>query len=127
MKSSFFIRVDVPHSVVHITMSGFFDTAEIAAFFASCQREFARLRCGPNRHLTLIDMRGFDIQSQDAVEQFRRVVGNSSTAARRLAIVVSKSLARLQIKRITSGRCVAFFTSPEDAMRWLEDECADAA
>ncbi|WP_157105610.1 hypothetical protein [Sphingomonas sp. TDK1] len=114
--------------MVTIVMTGFFSPEDIARFVAARDAAHTLLRCGPNEHLTLVDIRGMRIQSQESVELFRSVLKNPRVQSRRLAIVVAQSLARMQIKRAASDRDPAYFTEPAEAEAWLvEDLATDAA
>lgn len=108
-------------------LGGFFTPEEIVAFDAARRIAYQQLRCGKNQHVTLVDMRRTVIQSQDAVEAFARSLGDPETRARKVAFVVSRSLARLQVKRAAAGRGAAFFVTFEEAETWLFDEASLAA
>lgn len=75
--------------------------------------------CAANQHLTLCDIRGMDIQSQERVEEFSQLVGSDAVRSRRLAFVTAKSLARLQARRLSSRAGLEFFSDPESACAWL--------
>jgi len=119
MKAHFSIRVDVPRSLVVITMAGFFEPADIARFVAARNDAHRLLTCGANQQVTLIDIRAMDIQAQDSVAAFRAVLVDSARASRRLAFVVPQSLARMQIQRAADSRAAHYFGSLEDAEHWL--------
>jgi len=59
------------------------------------------------------------IQSQETVTAFQQVLGDPRQASRRLAFVVARSLARLQIRRAASERQASYFTSVEEAEAWV--------
>lgn len=119
MKAHFSIRVDVPRSLVVITMAGFFEPADIARFVAARNDAHRLLTCGANQQVTLIDIRAMDIQAQDSVAAFRAVLVDPARASRRLAFVVPQSLARMQIQRAADSRAAHYFGSLEDAEHWL--------
>ncbi|WP_440843426.1 hypothetical protein [Sphingomonas sp. 22176] len=100
-------------------MSGFFAIEDIVRFVAARDQAHHLLKSAPNAHVTLVDIRGMKIQSQDSVESFRHVLNNPKFASRRLAIVVAQSLARLQIKRAAGERDARYFDSVEGAEAWL--------
>ncbi len=112
-------------SLVWITIGGFFELHDIERFAAARDAEHRRLRCGPNQHLTLVDMRQMQIQKQGSVEAFTRLLGDPSFISRRLAFVVSVGLARSQIQRAAAGRDARFFSSMEDAEAWLQRDTID--
>ncbi|KQN89780.1 hypothetical protein ASE95_16485 [Sphingomonas sp. Leaf231] len=111
--------VEPARDLVRITLTGFFTPDDVARFVAARDAAHAQLRCAPNAHATLVDMRAMQIQSQATVEAFQRVLGDPRMASRRLAFVVARSLARLQIKRAAAEREASFFTAIEDAEAWV--------
>ena len=120
MAPRFTIITTPAFDLVTITMGGFFSQPDINAFAHARDVAHRELRCGPNQHLTLVDMREMLIQSQEAVAGFRAVLGNSATRSKRIAMVVSKTLARMQVERAAQRRDVAYFTGePEEAREWL--------
>lgn len=130
MEAAFSIDVDASNSLVRIVMSGFFAMEDIVRFVAARDRAHDQLTCGPNGHVTLVDIRGMKIQSQDSVESFKHVLNNPKFASRRLAVVVAQSLARMQVKRAAGDRDARYFDSIEGAEAWLlvaDSTAADAA
>jgi hypothetical protein len=119
MPPAYSFTIDPDRDLVRITIAGFFTTSDIQEFARGLAAAQRGLRCAPNRHLTLVDIRAIDIQAQDSVEAFQRVVGDPATSARRLAFVVGLSLARRQIRRAAETRSAAFFVTPEEAENWL--------
>lgn len=126
-RASFSITVDVPHSLVRITMSGFFEADDIAAFVKARDAAHQQLLSAPNQHVTLVDIREMQIQAQDSVAAFQRVLANPAIRSRRLAFVVARSLARLQVQRAADARDAVYFADVAEAERWLFDESAAAA
>lgn len=126
-QADFSITVDPRLSLVRITMSGFFEAKDIVRFTQARDAAHLQLRSAPNQHLTLVDIRAMEIQAQDSVAAFQRVLANPAIISRRLAFVVARSLARLQVQRAADNREAAYFTEPAEAERWLLDESAAAA
>jgi hypothetical protein len=124
MNATFSITVDVPHDLVCATMAGFFTADDITRFAAERDQAHRTLRCLPNRHLTLVDMRGMGIQPQDSVERFQSILANPATRSRRIAFVVARSLSRMQIKRAAANRTAGYFMTVEEATAWLLDEAS---
>ena len=128
MEASFSFRVDPARDLVHVVLAGFFSADAVAQFTAVRDAEMAKLRCGRNEHLTLVDIRDMKIQSQDSVNDFQRVLSNPQTRGRAIAFVVAQSLARQQALRVAAGRRhAAYFDTMEAAERWLFDENRAAA
>lgn len=122
MDADFTIDVDPALSLVRIRMAGFFTEADVARFVEAQTRAHQRLRCAPNRHLTLNDLREIKIQSQDAVTRFGAVLADPAFHSRRLAFVVASTLARSQLRRALGSRPAGLFTDPLEAEAWLLDE-----
>lgn len=112
--------VEPERDLVRITLAGFFTPADVDRFVAARDAAHAQLRSAPNAHVTLVDMRAMQIQSQETVAAFQRVLTDPRAVSRRLAFVVARSLARLQIKRAAAEREAAYFTTIEDAEAWVK-------
>ncbi len=122
MTASFSFRVEPSHDLVRIRMSGLFTPADIQAFLEARRHAHEELRCGPNQHLTLNDLRGMKIQSQESVAAFRELLANPVYKSRRLAFVAAPTLARSQLMRALNGRDARCFDDPDEAEAWLLDE-----
>jgi hypothetical protein len=128
MDAHFKIEVDQTHHIVRMTLAGFFAVADIERLTLARDAAHATLRCGPNEHATMVDMRDMKIQSQDSVIGFAELLANPKHRSRKLAFVVASSLARAQIKRAAAGREAGYFTCPLDARIWLlTDDRREAA
>lgn len=127
MEARFSFHVDPARDFVHVVLAGFFSLDAVARFAAVRDVEMTKLRCGRNRHVTLVDIRDMKIQSQDSVNDFQRVLSNPQTRGRAIAFVVAQSLARQQALRVAAGRNAAWFDTMEAAERWLFDENRAAA
>ncbi len=119
MTPSFDIQVDAARDLVRIRLAGFFDDATLRAFLHARKLAFERLRCGPNRHLSITDIRGMAIQAQDVVTRWHAVLADPAYASRRLAFVVASTLARTQLQRAIGSRYAQCFTDPDAAERWV--------
>ena len=119
MSGHFQIEIDAARDLVHITMSGFFSVEDVRAFLKRRTGAHRLLRCGPNEHLTLNDMRGMDVRSQDVVESFRALLAAPEYRSRRLAFVVTGSLSRMQLMRTINGRDARCFEDIPSAEAWL--------
>jgi hypothetical protein len=122
MNASFSFDVDRMRDLVRIQMAGLFTSADIAAFLEARRRAHAELRCAPNEHVTLNDLRGMKIQSQEGVAAFRLMLSDPAFRSRRLAFVASQTLARSQLMRALDGREARCFDSVDEAETWLFDE-----
>lgn len=122
MSANFSFDVDVRRNLVVITLGGFFSRPDVDAFLAAREVAHARLRCGPNEHVTLADVRAMRIQAQDIVAAWGDVLAGAVYRSRKLAFVQASSLARLQLKRAAALRDVRYFTSMAEAETWLFEE-----
>ena len=129
MAPEFKIDIDVPRSFVRIRLAGFFDDASLRRFTAARKLAFGQLRCSPNQHLSLTDIRGMAIQTQEVVSRWGTVLADPAYRSRRLAFVVASTLARMQLQRAIGSRDARCFTDPAEAEAWLlhGDAAADAA
>jgi len=120
MTPTYFFEIDATRNLARVTMGGFFSPEDVADFRAARDEAYKQLTCGPHQHLTLVDIRDMHIQSQDAVVAFTKLFADPAHKSKALAIVVSRSLARLQVQRAAAGRDVGYFTEDvEAAERWL--------
>ena len=122
MTANFLFDINPVQNLVRITMSGFFAADDIVGFAAAQREAYQQLRCPPNQHVTLVDMRAMQIQSQSSVVHFQKLMSDPAVASRRIAFVVARSLARMQIKRATTGLQAALFMTHEEAEQWLTQE-----
>ena len=119
MRAKFDISVNVERSLVRMTMSGSFSSEDIAQFVIARDEVHHMLQCRPNQHLTLVDIREMDIQAQDSVVAFQHILADPSKASKRLAFVVARSLARMQIQRAADSRDASYFSEVDEAEHWL--------
>ena len=125
MTAKFNFRIDRSRGVVRITMAGFYDLADVAAFFEARRNAHAELGLPPNQHLTLNDLRRMQIQKQEVIEAFQAGLAAPEEKARKLAIVVDAAMARSQANRAIASDDTRYFTDVREAEAWLfEDETA---
>jgi hypothetical protein len=119
MSAHFTILADPDRDLIQISMSGFFSPDDIQAFCDARATEHAKLHCGPNQHLTINDLTAMKVQSQDIVSGFQSLLADPAYRSRRLAFVVSRTLARSQLMRALNGRDAKCFENRADAEKWL--------
>ena len=127
MNASFSFDVDRARDLVRIQMSGLFAPDDIAAFVEARRRAHAELRCAPNQHLTLNDVRRMKIQPQEIVAAFRYMLSEPAFRSRRLAFVAAPTLARGQLLRALQDREARCFETVEEAEAWLFAEARSEA
>lgn len=119
MSAHYSFEVDANRSVVRIRMGGLFTIADIEGFLAARKAAHAKLRCGPNQHFTINDLREMKIQHQEMVAAFRDMLAAPDYRSRRLAFVASPTLAKSQLMRALSGRDARCFEDAASAEAWL--------
>ena len=121
MSATFSVTVDPARDLVRIRLAGFL-TAEMTADFIRARNEAHRqLRCGPNQHATVADIRDLAIQAQDLVTRFQTLLANPAYRSRRLAIITPSTLARMQALRAAGNRDARFFADTEEAEAWATE------
>lgn len=126
--ASFSIDLDPPRDLVRIRLSGFFGASDIARFQAELLLAHRRLGCGARGGpLTINDVRGMAIQTQDVVARWGAFLADPVHRSRHLAFVVASTLARTQLQRALGGRDAGVFTDKAEAERWLFTDGASAA
>ena len=127
MSEKFQFEIDRARGLVRITMSGFYEAEDVAAFVEARKKAHAELGLAPNAHMTLNDLRGMKVQSQETVRAFQAILTAPEYRSRRLAFVVDRNLAAMQLERTLIARQAQIFTDIESAERYLmadEDSAA---
>ncbi|GAA0635431.1 MAG: hypothetical protein A2792_11720 [Sphingomonadales bacterium RIFCSPHIGHO2_01_FULL_65_20] len=119
MGAIFRITADPSTNMVRQYLAGFFEAVDVERFVAARNAAHERLTCGPNEHVTLVDVRDMKIQPQEIVQAFGAVLAGPRYRSRKLAFVFSQSLARMQLMRASQGRDARMFTDIKEAEAWL--------
>ncbi|MBC9033267.1 hypothetical protein IAG41_12785 [Sphingomonas sp. JC676] len=119
MSAEYSIQVDPSRDLIRIRMSGFFTLADVDGFLAARAKAHAELTCRRNAHLTINDLREMKIQSQEIVDAFRAMLAAPEYRSRRLAFIVSSTLARSQLGRALANRHARCFEDSDAAEAWL--------
>lgn len=119
MSADFSFQVDPSRDLVRIRMGGFFTPDDIDAFLAARHEAHQQLTCARNQHVTLNDIRDMKIQSQEIVDAFRAMLAGAEYRSRKLAFVVSPTLARTQVARALDRRDAQCFEDMWRAEAWL--------
>ena len=127
MSADFSFQVDPSRDLVRIRMGGFFTLDDIGVFLAARHEAHKQLVCGRNQHVTLNDIRDMKIQSQEIVDAFREMLAAPDYRSRRLAFVVSPTLARTQVMRALDQRDAQCFEDMWRAEAWLLAKSVKAA
>lgn len=119
MSEKFTFVLDRARGLVRISMHGFYDLKDVAAFFEARRRAHEELGLPANEHMTLNDLRDMKIQRQDVVLAFQAGLAVPEEKARKLAIVVDAAMARGQANRAIASPDTRYFTDIESAEAWL--------
>ena len=120
------IRADAPRQLVTITFETLFWDLNVAQRFeAECRESVASLGCAAGQHMILVDLRNAMLQGQDVYARMQALIG--TTTARRIALVASSPLARMQTKRLQVRDGIIMFADMDDAQAWLSDRISEAA
>lgn len=119
MPASYTVTAHPERDLIRITLAGFFDMAGFADFARARDAAYARLRCAPNQHDTLVDVRDLKIQARDIFEAFRAMVANGTIRARRLALVTGDTAIRIQVRRLIDRDDIRCFADLAAAEAWL--------
>ena len=121
MPASYAVTASPDRDLIRITLSGFFDPAGLAGFDRARRAAHARLRCAPNAHDTLVDVRALKLQAQDVVETFRAMIADPATRARHLAFVTGDAAIRMQVRRLIERDTIRCFADLFAAEQWLAE------
>ena len=119
MSEKFHFEIDRARGLVRITMSGFYEPEDVAAFVEARKKAHAELGLAPNAHITLNDLRGMKVQSQDTVRAFQAILTAPEYRSRKLAFVVDRNLAAMQLERTLIARDAQIFTDIASAEAYL--------
>ncbi len=122
MTQKYIISPDHALAMIRIDLAGFFSPDEVELFAQAVAEQVRLLGTEPNMHVTLCDISSMNIQAQDVVAAFTRMVGSPAVRSRKLAFVTHSSLTRQQAMRLTDRPGVRFFTSKAEAEDWLKQE-----
>ena len=122
----YLIQADARRQLVTITFESVFWDIDVAARFeAECRERIVSLGCAPGAHLVLVDLRNAVLQGQEVYARMQALVG--SATARRVALVASSPLARMQTRRLQVREDIIMFAEMEDAQAWLFERASQAA
>lgn len=120
MTATFSVVAHPERDLVRITLAGFFTADDIGRFRAARALAHGRLTCARNQHLTITDITGMAIQSQEAVGRWASVLSDPAWVSRRLGFVTASTLARMQLQRAITGRDnVRCFMDAAEAEAWV--------
>ncbi|GAA4217334.1 hypothetical protein GCM10022253_15620 [Sphingomonas endophytica] len=117
---TFHIEADAPGEFLKLTLAGDWNEEISARFGVAVAATLRQMLVDGTRHgqlRTLIDMKRKNVLPQTVVADFAKMVRPDSPS-KRIAMVFSGALHRMQVKRIADHRC-ALFDNVEEARAWL--------
>ena len=126
MSAHFSFAIDPARGLIRIAMAGLFLPADVAAFLEARREAHAALGWPRNSHVTLNDVTAMKIQPQMTVEAFHAILADPAYRSRRLAFVVTPTLAKHQLMRALDARDARCFADAAGAEAWLFEEQGEA-
>lgn len=115
---TFAVTAEPDRDLVRWRIAGLLTPEAAAGLVAARNAAHRTLRCGPNQQVTIADLRGMAIQTQDVVGRFGLALADPAYRSRRLAVLTSSALARMQIGRILADSPIGFFDDLAEAEAW---------
>lgn len=117
------VKLDRERKLVELRMSGVVGPEEAAWIGEEFRAAIRELGDDIGNHLSLYDFSDVPVVPQATLEQLRATLTNPAVRqlwARKLAIVTSTALGRLQAQRVREVRPdIGLFDTREDALAWL--------
>ena len=116
------ILIDPPRKYVEVHMIGLWDAATVQRFDRDLRRLLPALPkggCRMGEQITLFDSTAFPVQPQDVSAHLAGMAADRSIGSRRIAVLVSGVLNKLQTRRIAPGYHI--FDDRNEALAWLAE------
>lgn len=117
---AFTIRIEPARKFVEIIMRGHWDDATIRRFDRELRhllRALPRGGCRIGEQNTLFDTTEYAVQSQEVLARLGAMAADPSIGSRRIAVLVSSTLVKLQARRIAPD--YGLFNDRDEALEWL--------
>lgn len=118
---------DPSRKLLRVKMTGFFMLDAVADYIEQRRAAFNKLGCGPGEHITLCDVRGCHISTQEVLSAFAAALADPATRARRIAFITDSALLRQQIRRMVDADRARCFGDEVEALAWLADAPAETS
>ncbi|RVT94366.1 STAS/SEC14 domain-containing protein [Sphingomonas crocodyli] len=105
-------------NLLDIAWHGLFDADGVAAYTRDVKSRFLFEGFRPG-YLLRMDMRESAVQTREALIAFRQEMADFPKA-RKIAVITNSAIAKLQIQREMPQPYLRIFTTPFEAMAWLE-------
>lgn len=112
-------------ALMDVVWHRFFAAMDVADYAVACRRGFEQAGFRPG-YVLRMDIRGSAVQPQDALAMFRTHFAGFP-AARRIAVVTSGMIARMQVQREMTQPYMRIFADADVALQWLLEDANSAA
>lgn len=120
------LKVCAPGDLIVATLAGFFNIPQVAAYATDIEALIERCSMSHGGYRILIDIVECAIQSQDVTAAFGRHVAGVPRS-KRVAVVTTSSIIRMQIRRIVGRPELAVFKDLSEARAWIDRSCQERA
>ena len=121
------VEYDLSTGRVNASGTGFWSTQQTKAFFDGWRRIIAQIHRSGLSVVALIDLCQGTVQAAQVVDILGDGVADLYREGDVVAMLVPKSLTKMQMRRVIDLRYHQFFVSREDAEGWLASKVFDAA
>jgi hypothetical protein len=94
----------------------------LSAYVRDTERAERQMRHSSTAFTTLVDLREFNVQTQQIALEMRALVDGLNTSTKKTAIVMDSALLKLQAMRITTAPHRRIFSSILEAENWLDED-----
>ena len=114
------IGADRRLGTIRIHGHGFWSPAIVDAHFDELRVFLVPYRRGQRAMRMIVDLRTASVQSPETIERMTAGIRTVTETPDRIAVLVSSSLAKVQMRRVIGGSNHEFFLSPDAAAKWVE-------
>ena len=122
----FTISTDASRRLVKISISGLLSADDVDRLYREEHQALRDMGCPIGQQVVIADLTNCPLQFQEVVAAFRTNFGDPSRA-RKLALVMGKSAARMQARRIIPAEGAALFNTLDEAEAWIAEGQAQRA
>jgi hypothetical protein len=120
MKAKYRFTFDPAKSILHVSLSGFFNPTDLSEYLSSRAKEREQARHLSGRLRMIVDARAAPVQSPDTAAE---VQSDWEDAIRspldKIAVIPSSALHAMQTRRTIQSEQIRVFMSVDEAEQWL--------
>lgn len=120
------LTVDPKRKLVLLKLVGMLSAQEVAAMYAEEYVAIRAMGCQHGDHLVLADLTECNIQTRTVSEALQSIVQKKGSA-KRVAMFMGSSLAKMQARRIATSQNARVFEHRAEALDWLLQSEAPAS